>query len=298
MRSDRRRNSSVTSPRNWWSGLPWRVGSRSWARREPSPSKYLPMSSFRRKSALSRRFSSNRSLVRRRSLPSSPRKRSSVCGSRPSPSPKLSRRVAASASAARSCVACIRSWSRSNSAFTTSALRLTPVLHNVSRPMRSARSISPARSASGVSRTKAARAVSVRTRLSRPMVSPVTVMCDVVIRMSIMRRRDSSRVAMLGELAVGCACRRTVGDRGADEGMRWPAAEWIARSSSRRAVHSATMGSRCRAGCGRVLTSGNGARAGPSSLPGVRGHRAWMGGSGWRMCAGTHATPMCYRCAS
>ena len=58
-------NPSVTSTRNWWSGECIRVGSRSWARRDASPSKYVPSSVRILPIALSRFVSSNSSVDER-----------------------------------------------------------------------------------------------------------------------------------------------------------------------------------------------------------------------------------------
>ena len=83
---------SATSARNWWSGEFIRVGSRSRARREASPSKYVPSSSRIWPIALSRFDSSNRSVTNAWRRPRSPRNASRVRGSRPSPSAKFWRR--------------------------------------------------------------------------------------------------------------------------------------------------------------------------------------------------------------
>ena len=81
--------------------------------------------------APSRRFGSNSSPTRRRSLPSSPRNASRVRGRRPSPSAKLARSCCSSASAARAFVCSRRSVRRANSVRTTSVVRLTPALQMV-----------------------------------------------------------------------------------------------------------------------------------------------------------------------
>ncbi len=121
--------------------------------------------------APSRRLGSNSSPTRRRSLPSSPRNASRVRGRRPSPSAKLARSCCSSASAARAFVSSRRSLRRANSVRTTSVVRLTPALQMVSRPMRSARSTSPARSLGARSATKAASCGSWSSRCSTTMRS-------------------------------------------------------------------------------------------------------------------------------
>ena len=77
-----------------------------------------------------------------RSAPRSPRNFSSVRGSRPSPSAKFVRSVCSSAWAARSLTCSAWRTSRSNSAWTTSTLTVTPASWSASSPMRRARSTS------------------------------------------------------------------------------------------------------------------------------------------------------------
>ena len=91
---------AVTSFRNWCIGECWRVGSRSSASLDASPSKYVPSRVRIRPIALSRFVSSNSSSTNARSAPRSPRNLSSVRGRRPSPSAKFARRTWSSASAA------------------------------------------------------------------------------------------------------------------------------------------------------------------------------------------------------
>ena len=93
-------NPAAISSRNWCIGESSRVGSRSVASLEASPSKYVSSIRPIRPMALSRFFSSNSSSTMPRSAPRSPRNCSSVRGSRPSPSAKLVRRVCSSVAAA------------------------------------------------------------------------------------------------------------------------------------------------------------------------------------------------------
>ena len=123
--------------------------------------------------AESRFVSSNSSLTNWRSAPRSPRNFSSVRGSRPSPSAKLARSTSSTARAACSLTAVVCATSFSNSRRTTSTSTVVEASWRASRPIRSARSTTAGRSASGrARRATAARAASARTSRSTTIRSP------------------------------------------------------------------------------------------------------------------------------
>ena len=163
---------SLISWRNWWSGEPSRVGSRSWATLLRSPSKYWPSRPPIRPMAESRRVSSNSSFTNCWRAPRSPRNFSSVRGRRPSPSAKLARRTSSTARAADSLTAVVWAMSFSNSRRTTSTSIAVDASCMASRPMRSARSTTAGRSAGSRSASEAARAASTTTRRSTTIRSP------------------------------------------------------------------------------------------------------------------------------
>ena len=124
--------------------------------------------------AESRLVSSNRSVTNFWSAPRSPRNRSSVRGSRPSPSAKFERRTSSTARAACSLATVVWATSFSNSRRTTSVSIDVAASWRARRPMRSARSATAGRSASSRSARAAARAPSTRTSRSTTMRSPST----------------------------------------------------------------------------------------------------------------------------